>query len=58
MAGICDIIQPLFLAYLLHQKWVIKPRDGRLATAELFEFLFIRWSFGGSSPMWPTTQGS
>ena len=42
-AGISEIVQPLVLAYLLHQCWVIKPLDGGKATAELFEFLFTHW---------------
>lgn len=42
-AGISDFVQPLLLAYLLHQQWVIKPLDGGQRTAELFELLSDRW---------------
>ena len=42
-AGISDCVQPLLLAYLLHQKWVVKPLDGRVRTSELFELLSARW---------------
>ena len=42
-AGISEITQPLLLAYLLHQKWVVQPGDGRQTTDELIELLFVRW---------------
>jgi hypothetical protein len=42
-AGISDFVQPLLLAYLLHQKWVIKPQEGGERTAELFDLLSARW---------------
>jgi len=42
-AGIRDFVQPLLLAYLLHQKWVVKPLDGQERTSELFELLSARW---------------
>ncbi len=42
-AGISDLVQPLLLAYLLHQRWVIQPLEGGKATTELFEFLFTHW---------------
>ena len=42
-AGISDFVQPLFLAYLLHQRWVVKPFEGGERTAELFELLSDCW---------------
>jgi hypothetical protein len=42
-AGISDIAQPLLLAYLLHQKWIVQPREGGRIASELFELLWIRW---------------
>lgn len=42
-AGISDFVQPLLLAYLLHQKRVVKPLEGGKRTAELFELLSARW---------------
>ncbi|MEI8290486.1 MAG: hypothetical protein WCH99_13530 [Verrucomicrobiota bacterium] len=42
-AGIHDIVQPLLLAYLLHQRWVIKPHEGGRAAVELLDFLFTHW---------------
>ena len=42
-AGISDIAEPLLLAYLLHQCWVIKPLEGAKTTAALFDFLFAHW---------------
>jgi hypothetical protein len=42
-AGISDSAEPLLLAYLLHQKWVIKPHEGGKTTAELFELLSVCW---------------
>lgn len=42
-AGIGDFVQPLLLAYLLHQKWVFKPLKGGQQTEELFGLLSGRW---------------
>jgi len=42
-AGISDFVQPLLLAYLLHQKWVIKPLEGGQTTTDLFDLLAARW---------------
>ena len=42
-AGISDIIEPLLLAYLLHQHWVIKPSEGSATTTELFDLLAAHW---------------
>ncbi len=50
-AGISDLVQPLLLAYLLHQKWVTKPLEGGRATAELFELLLARWYPAQSRPV-------
>lgn len=42
-AGINDMVKPLFLAALLHQKWVIEPLEGGATTYELFKLLAARW---------------
>jgi len=42
-AGISDFVEPLLLAYLLHQKRVVKPLEGAERTSELFELLSDRW---------------
>jgi hypothetical protein len=42
-AGISDQVEPLVLAYLLHQRWVIKPSEGGQTTAELFDLLAAHW---------------
>jgi hypothetical protein len=42
-AGISDLVQPLLLAYALHQRWVVQPQEGGQATAELFELLAEHW---------------
>ena len=42
-AGISDFVKPLFLAALLHQKWIIKPIEGGRVTYELFKLLAARW---------------
>lgn len=52
-AGISDIVQPLVLAYLLHQHWVVKPGEGRHATFELFEFLSAHWQLKTALPPAP-----
>jgi hypothetical protein len=44
-ARISDITKPLFLAYLLRQKWVVQPEEGAQATSELYELLSRRWHF-------------
>ena len=62
-AGIRDIARPLLLAYLFHQKWVVKPLEGGRATAELFKLLAARWQIistsrktPGSTPAQPGLQ--
>ena len=42
-AGIQEIIEPLLLAYLLHQEHVICPLQGRETTRRLFELLWLHW---------------
>jgi hypothetical protein len=42
-ARIKDIAKPLFLAYLLHQRLVVKPIEGRETTHKLYELLSVRW---------------
>ena len=42
-AGIEKIIEPLLLAYLLHQEHVICPLQGRETTRRLFELLWHHW---------------
>ena len=49
-AGISDFVQPLLLAYLLHQRWVIVPREGGQQTAELYELLSARWQMTPPRP--------
>jgi hypothetical protein len=45
-AGIEKIIEPLLLAYLLHQEHVIRPLQGRETTRRLFELLWLHWQPG------------
>lgn len=45
-AGIEKIIEPLLLAYLLHQEHVICPLQGRETTRRLFEMLWRHWQRG------------
>ena len=49
-AGIRDLVKPLFLASLLHQKWVVQPLEGGRRLQELFQLLSARWR------MHPRTQ--
>jgi hypothetical protein len=42
-AGISDLVKPLFLCSLLHQKWVVRPLEGGRTTYELFNLLAVRW---------------
>lgn len=49
-AGISEIIQPLLLAYVLHQRWVIQPLEGGPATLELFELLSEHWRMKKARP--------
>jgi len=49
-ARITDIVKPLFLAYLLHQKWVVKPIEGGPTTERLYELLAVRWRLKSSAP--------
>jgi len=41
--GISSIVQPLLLAYLLHHRWVVTPREGSRQVEELFGLLAARW---------------
>lgn len=45
-AGIKEIIEPLLLAYLLHQEHVICPLQGRATTLQLFELIWLHWRQG------------
>jgi hypothetical protein len=49
-ARITDIVRPLFLAYLLHQKWVVKPVEGGATAEKLYELLVVRWRLKPSVP--------
>lgn len=49
-ARIRDIVKPLFLAYLLHQKYVAKPLDGGQTTEKLYELLAVRWQLKPAVP--------
>jgi len=42
-AGISQIVEPLLLAYLLHQTLVIQPLEGRRQTEGLFQLLWRQW---------------
>ena len=42
-AGISDLVKPLMLASLLHQRWVVRPLEGGRTTYELFKLLAVRW---------------
>jgi len=42
-AGIGEIIEPLLLAYLLHQEIVVQPLEGCGATNRLFQLLWAKW---------------
>jgi hypothetical protein len=42
-AGISDTVEPLLLAYLLHQQLVIQPREGARLTRRLFDLLWMQW---------------
>jgi hypothetical protein len=42
-AGIRDVVKPLMLASLLHQRWVVRPLEGGRTTYELFKLLAVRW---------------
>jgi hypothetical protein len=43
-AGIRDIARPLLLGHLLHQRWIVRPLEGRRATWELYALLAERWN--------------
>ena len=49
-AGIGGFVRPLLLAYLLHQKWVVQPREGGTVIAELFALLSTRWLMAPAHP--------
>ena len=49
-AGISEIIEPLLLAYLLHEKYFIQPEEGRKVTGELFQLLWQQWQLKQSPP--------
>ena len=42
-AGIGGIIEPLLLAYLLHEKYVVQPREGSEVIDQLFHLLWQQW---------------
>ncbi len=42
-AGISEIIEPLLLAYLLHEKYVVQPEEGRKVAGQLFYLLWEHW---------------
>jgi len=42
-AGISQVVRPLVLGYLLHQRWVVKPLDGAKTTEALHHLLATRW---------------
>jgi len=42
-AGISQIIEPLLLAYLLHQQLVVQPEEGRERSQRLFALLWEQW---------------
>jgi hypothetical protein len=51
-AGISQIIEPLLLAYLLHQKLVVQPLEGGELTDRLFGLLWAQWQLklNGGTP--------
>ncbi len=49
-ARIKDITKPLFLAYLLHQKLVVKPVEGRETSERLYQMLSARWRLKPFAP--------
>jgi hypothetical protein len=58
-ARIKDIIKPLFLAYLIHQKMVVKPVEGRETSEKLYELLAVRWGLKPSlTPEKPAAKKS
>ncbi len=42
-AGISHCFEPLLLAYLLHQRLVVQPEEGRERTRRLFQLLWQQW---------------
>ncbi len=42
-AGISHCFEPLLLAYLLHQRLVVQPEEGRQRTQRLFQLLWQQW---------------
>jgi hypothetical protein len=44
-ARISGIIEPLLLAYLLHQRLVIQPQEGARLTGRLFDLLWTHWKW-------------
>ena len=43
VAGIQNILEPLLLAYLLHQKYVVQPLEGGEVADQLLEYLWTHW---------------
>lgn len=50
-AGISDLVEPLLLAYLLHEKYVVQPEEGRQVTEQLFELLWQQWQWKHTPPV-------
>jgi hypothetical protein len=42
-AGVAPLVDPLLLAYLVHQKLVIQPLEGARMTERLFDLLWMQW---------------
>jgi hypothetical protein len=42
-ASIEKILEPLLLAYLLHQKYVVQPLEGTEVTDQLLDYLWTHW---------------
>jgi hypothetical protein len=52
-AGISEIVEPLLLAYLLHEKHVVQPEDGGAVTQQLFYLLWEQWQLKNGG--WPAS---
>jgi hypothetical protein len=63
VTGIRPIAKPLVLAYLFHQRWFLKPRDGMSSLHELSGLLAARWGFlppavGGAEALVPAATAA
>ncbi len=56
-AGIENIIEPLLLAYLLHQKHVVQPLEGGEVGSQLFDLLWTQWQLEKSPETAPQPNG-